>query len=30
MNQKPGEIILECHWHEEWEFLLVTDGQAIF
>ncbi|VBB07236.1 transcription regulator hth arac- type [Lucifera butyrica] len=25
-----GEKILDCHWHDEWEFLLVTAGKAVF
>jgi AraC-like DNA-binding protein len=25
-----GEPILECHWHEELEFIVVTSGKAIF
>lgn len=25
-----GDKILDCHWHNEWEFLMVTAGQALF
>ncbi|MBU2699107.1 AraC-like DNA-binding protein [Sporomusaceae bacterium BoRhaA] len=25
-----GDKILDCHWHDEWEFLMVTAGQALF
>ena len=25
-----GDTILDCHWHDECELLLVTEGQAIF
>lgn len=30
IEHEPGEKILDCHWHNEWEFLLVTEGKAIF
>lgn len=30
INCNIGEKILDCHWHNEWEFLLVTAGKAIF
>jgi AraC-like DNA-binding protein len=30
INRNSGEKILDCHWHDEWEFLLVTAGKAIF
>ena len=30
MHREPEEIVLDCHWHEEWEFLLVTEGKALF
>ena len=26
----PGGIVLDCHWHEELEFLMVTSGKAVF
>ncbi|MBW7473719.1 AraC family transcriptional regulator [Paenibacillus oenotherae] len=26
----PGEPLLELHWHEELEFLMVTEGRAVF
>jgi len=30
MDILPGETVLDCHWHDELEFLLVTNGKAIF
>lgn len=30
MEVPPGGIVLDCHWHEELEFLTVTGGKAIF
>ncbi len=30
MNILPGGNVLDCHWHEELEFLVVTSGKAIF
>lgn len=30
MHREPEEIVLDCHWHDEWEFLLVTEGKALF
>jgi quercetin dioxygenase-like cupin family protein len=27
---QPGEELLELHWHDELEFLMVTKGKAIF
>ncbi|OAS13266.1 AraC family transcriptional regulator [Paenibacillus oryzisoli] len=27
---QPGEELLELHWHEELEFLMVTKGKAVF
>jgi AraC-like DNA-binding protein len=24
------ETIIDCHWHDEWEFILLTEGRAIF
>ncbi len=24
------ETIIDCHWHDEWEFILLTEGQAVF
>ncbi|CUH96876.1 hypothetical protein P22_2988 [Propionispora sp. 2/2-37] len=27
---QQGDKILDCHWHEEWEFLLVKEGCAVF
>jgi AraC-like DNA-binding protein len=29
-NQKPENMIINLHWHEEWEFLFVTAGEALF
>ncbi|MDD2504638.1 MAG: helix-turn-helix domain-containing protein [Clostridia bacterium] len=26
----PGSIVLNCHWHEELEFIMVKSGKAIF
>ena len=30
MEIPSGSIVLNCHWHEEMEFLLVTSGKAQF
>ncbi len=30
MHCQSKNEILECHWHDEFEFLLVTDGCAVF
>lgn len=30
INCNSGDKILDCHWHDEWEFLMVTAGKAIF
>jgi AraC-like DNA-binding protein/quercetin dioxygenase-like cupin family protein len=30
MDIAPGAIVLDCHWHEELEFLIVTSGKAAF
>lgn len=30
MEIPGGEIVLDCHWHEELEFLIVTSGKAVF
>lgn len=30
MDIFPGGTVLDCHWHEELEFLIVTNGKAIF
>lgn len=30
MDVSPGGTVLDCHWHEELEFLVVTGGKAIF
>jgi AraC-like DNA-binding protein len=30
MEIPSGSIVLDCHWHEEMEFLLVTSGKAQF
>lgn len=30
MNSVSGDMILDCHWHDEMEFLLVTEGEAMF
>ncbi len=30
IESSPGSIVLDCHWHEELEFLMVTSGKAIF
>lgn len=30
MKVSPGGIVLDCHWHDELEFLVVTAGKAIF
>lgn len=24
------ETIIDCHWHDEWEFILLTEGRAVF
>ena len=29
-HQKPENMIVDFHWHDEWEFLLVTQGKAMF
>lgn len=30
MEIQPGSVVLDCHWHEEMEFLVVTSGKAVF
>lgn len=30
MDISAGGIVLDCHWHEEFEFLMVTSGKAVF
>lgn len=30
MEISPGSPVLDCHWHEELEFLMVTSGKAVF
>lgn len=30
MEIPPGSDVLDCHWHEEMEFLLLTSGRAQF
>lgn len=30
MNNITGQNILDCHWHNELEFLLITEGKTIF
>jgi len=30
MDIAPGAVVLDCHWHEELEFLIVTYGKATF
>jgi AraC-like DNA-binding protein len=30
MEIAGGDMVLDCHWHEELEFLTVTSGQAVF
>lgn len=30
MDIPSGSIVLDCHWHEEMEFLLMTSGKAKF
>ncbi|SFL75724.1 AraC-like ligand binding domain-containing protein [Paenibacillus sp. 1_12] len=30
LHYEAGEPILDCHWHEELEFLIVTSGKAYF
>ncbi len=30
MGNLHDDIILECHWHEEPEFIMVTEGKALF
>ncbi len=30
MGNLHDDIILECHWHEEPEFIIVTEGKALF
>ncbi|HOQ06543.1 MAG TPA: AraC family transcriptional regulator [Clostridiales bacterium] len=30
MEILPGATVLDCHWHEEMEFLLLTSGKAQF
>jgi AraC-like DNA-binding protein len=30
INCTPGNTVLDCHWHGELEFLLVTEGKATF
>jgi len=30
MDIVPGDVVLDCHWHEEMEFLVVNSGKAIF
>lgn len=24
------ETIIDCHWHDEWEFIILTEGRAVF
>lgn len=26
----PGEMVLDFHWHDEWEFFLITQGNGLF
>lgn len=28
-HRHPGEDVLDFHWHEEWEFFLITQGSAL-
>ncbi|MCG7377035.1 AraC family transcriptional regulator [Paenibacillus sp. ACRSA] len=30
IQQLDGDIILDCHWHDEMEFTMVTQGSAVF
>ncbi|UKS28643.1 AraC family transcriptional regulator [Paenibacillus sp. HWE-109] len=30
INCQPGEELLELHWHDELEFLMLTKGEALF
>ena len=30
MKITGGDMVVDCHWHEELEFLTVTSGQALF
>ncbi len=30
MDIAPSAVVLDCHWHEEFEFLIVTSGKATF
>lgn len=30
MDIAPGAVVLDCHWHDELEFLTVTSGKAAF
>ena len=30
MEIDSGSVVLDCHWHEELEFLRVTSGKAVF
>lgn len=30
INCLPGEELLELHWHDELEFLMLTEGKAVF
>ena len=30
MTSPAGSTVLDCHWHDELEFLTVTEGKAIF
>lgn len=30
IERSPGEHVLDCHWHEEAEFFVVLEGEALF
>lgn len=30
IGQQDGDIVLDCHWHDELEFLVMTEGRALF
>lgn len=30
IDREPGELVLDCHWHEEAEFFLVLEGEILF
>lgn len=30
IEMQPGAVVLDCHWHEELELLIVTSGKALF